>query len=84
MNHTVSGQPWQTGADAGEVVNFETGEGVPAWAFRIEGRLLEVCFIACMRFTTSLTVVVATQPAKSRQGGATQILDIHQTNDSRT
>lgn len=47
MSHTISGQPWQTGvAEAGsseEVkVNPETGEGIPAWSFRIEGRLLEL------------------------------------------
>lgn len=24
------------------MANFETGEGVPAWSFKIEGRLLEV------------------------------------------
>jgi hypothetical protein len=42
LGHTVSGQVWQTGTDAGEGANFETGEGIPAWAFKIEGRLLEV------------------------------------------
>ncbi|KAK7469181.1 SWI/SNF and RSC complex subunit Ssr3 [Stygiomarasmius scandens] len=40
LSHTVSGQNWQTeGTDA---PNFETGEGVPAWEFKIEGRLLEL------------------------------------------
>ena len=43
LSHTVSGQLWQTGGDVG-VPNFDTGEGIPAWAFKIEGRLLEVCF----------------------------------------
>ncbi|KAF8882811.1 SWI/SNF complex protein [Infundibulicybe gibba] len=41
MSHTVSGQLWQTGADPSQAPNFETGEGIPAWAFKIEGRLLE-------------------------------------------
>ena len=42
LSHTVSGQPWQTGGVPPENTNFETGEGIPAWSFRIEGRLLEV------------------------------------------
>ncbi|KAF4611499.1 hypothetical protein D9613_003669 [Agrocybe pediades] len=38
LSHTVSGQAWQ-----GDVVpDFETGVGIPAWSFKIEGRLLEV------------------------------------------
>lgn len=40
LSHTVSGQLWQTGGDV--VANFETGEGIPAWTFKIEGRMLEV------------------------------------------
>jgi len=42
MSHTVSGQAWQTGAE-GDVanVNFDTGEGIPAWSLKIEGRILE-------------------------------------------
>lgn len=50
LSHTVSGQVWQqvepsasaTPAPDGNV-NPETGEGVPAWQLKIEGRLLEVC-----------------------------------------
>ncbi|KAF8153953.1 SWI/SNF complex protein [Crassisporium funariophilum] len=42
LSHTVSGQLWQSAGDVPPVANFETGEGIPAWAFRIEGRLLEV------------------------------------------
>lgn len=42
MSHTVSGQLWQNVSDMPAVTNFETGEGIPAWAFKIEGRLLEV------------------------------------------
>ncbi|PFH47618.1 hypothetical protein AMATHDRAFT_67415 [Amanita thiersii Skay4041] len=41
MSHTVSGQVWQTGADPAQPANLETGEGIPAWSFKIEGRLLE-------------------------------------------
>ncbi|KAG8215419.1 SWI/SNF complex 60 kDa subunit [Butyriboletus roseoflavus] len=43
VSHTVSGQPWQVGeADGeGDAVNFETGQGIPAWSLKVEGRLLE-------------------------------------------
>ncbi|PPQ81123.1 hypothetical protein CVT26_011233 [Gymnopilus dilepis] len=41
LSHTVSGQLWQNG-DVPIAPNFETGEGIPAWQFKIEGRLLEV------------------------------------------
>ncbi|KAG6850381.1 hypothetical protein H0H93_013936 [Arthromyces matolae] len=39
LSHSVSGQLWQGGGDI--TANFETGEGIPAWAFKLEGRLLE-------------------------------------------
>ncbi|KAI6007053.1 SWI/SNF complex 60 kDa subunit [Pisolithus albus] len=42
LSHTVSGQSWQVGDAEGEPVNFETGQGIPAWSFRVEGRLLEL------------------------------------------
>ncbi|EPQ55665.1 hypothetical protein GLOTRDRAFT_138501 [Gloeophyllum trabeum ATCC 11539] len=42
LSHTVSGQEWQKTEGVGEDVNFETGDGIPAWQLKIEGRLLEV------------------------------------------
>ncbi|KAJ7281684.1 SWI/SNF complex 60 kDa subunit [Mycena rebaudengoi] len=39
MSHTVSSQSWQTTPDLNDAPNFETGEGIPAWALKIEGRL---------------------------------------------
>jgi SWI/SNF-related matrix-associated actin-dependent regulator of chromatin subfamily D len=42
LSHTVSEQTWQAVDGLDRTVNFETGEGIPAWAFKIEGRLLEV------------------------------------------
>lgn len=45
----MSDQLWQTGeapVEGGDAINFETGQGIPAWAIKIEGRLLEVCQIA--------------------------------------
>lgn len=47
LSHTVSGQVWQQSGDApipsaDGNVNIETGEGIPAWQLKIEGRLLEV------------------------------------------
>ncbi|CAL1697797.1 unnamed protein product [Somion occarium] len=50
LSHTVSGQIWQQGGDSsatpapesGSNINPETGEGIPAWQFKVEGRLLEI------------------------------------------
>ncbi|KAJ7623357.1 SWI/SNF complex 60 kDa subunit [Roridomyces roridus] len=42
ISHTASGQSWQTSPDLNDPPNFDTGEGIPAWALRIEGRLLEL------------------------------------------
>ncbi|KAJ7281736.1 SWIB/MDM2 domain-containing protein [Mycena rebaudengoi] len=33
MSHTVSSQSWQTTPDLNDAPNFETGEGIPAWAW---------------------------------------------------
>lgn len=43
LSNTASGQPWQQQEqqEQGEPVNFETGAGIPAWTFKIEGRLLD-------------------------------------------
>jgi SWI/SNF-related matrix-associated actin-dependent regulator of chromatin subfamily D len=54
LSHTVANQSWQTGAPSGfdgTNVNLETGEGIPAWQLKIEGRLLEV-----HRFRTPLCI----------------------------
>ena len=40
MSHIASGQVWQNNGE--QTTNFETGEGIPAWQFRLEARLLEV------------------------------------------
>ncbi|KAL9710743.1 SWI/SNF and RSC complex subunit Ssr3 [Leucoagaricus gongylophorus] len=40
LSHSTSGQVWQTGTDQ-PTTNVETGEGIPAWSFKVEGRLLE-------------------------------------------
>jgi len=44
LSHTVSGQPWQQGdtMPPDGTVNVETGEGIPAWQLKVEGRLLEI------------------------------------------
>ncbi|KAI6030177.1 hypothetical protein EDC04DRAFT_2572396 [Pisolithus marmoratus] len=42
LSHTVSGQSWQVGDTESDPVNFETGQGIPAWSFKVEGRLLEL------------------------------------------
>ncbi|KAI0334313.1 SWI/SNF complex 60 kDa subunit [Cubamyces sp. BRFM 1775] len=44
LSHTVSGQAWQREGAEGEAAkpNLETGENIPAWQFRIDGRVLEI------------------------------------------
>jgi SWI/SNF-related matrix-associated actin-dependent regulator of chromatin subfamily D len=45
LSHTSSGQVWQTETSASGTAdqpNFETGQGIPSWQLKIEGRLLEV------------------------------------------
>lgn len=45
LSHTSSGQAWQSESPASGTAdppNFETGQGIPAWQLKIEGRLLEV------------------------------------------
>jgi SWI/SNF-related matrix-associated actin-dependent regulator of chromatin subfamily D len=45
VSHTSSGQAWQSETPASGTAdppNFETGQGIPAWQLKIEGRLLEV------------------------------------------
>ncbi|KAF8494374.1 SWI/SNF complex subunit [Russula emetica] len=44
LSHTSSGQAWQSETSASGTAdqpNFETGQGIPAWQLKIEGRLLE-------------------------------------------
>ncbi|KAH8822733.1 SWI/SNF complex protein [Flagelloscypha sp. PMI_526] len=44
LSHTVSGQAWQTNSmdNDAEKPDFETGEGIAAWQFKLDGRLLEM------------------------------------------
>jgi SWI/SNF-related matrix-associated actin-dependent regulator of chromatin subfamily D len=47
VSHTSSGQSWQSEAPqsqsgTADAPNFETGQGIPAWQLKVEGRLLEV------------------------------------------
>ncbi|KAG8725173.1 SWI/SNF complex component snf12 [Ceratobasidium sp. 395] len=41
ISHTASSQVWQNN-EASAPPNFETGEGVPSWTLRIQGRLLPI------------------------------------------
>jgi SWI/SNF-related matrix-associated actin-dependent regulator of chromatin subfamily D len=71
LSHTVTGQVWQTSetapAEGGEAaVNFETGQGIPAWAIKIEGRLLEVCEAACCIILHSTDIILATKSTRER------------------
>ena len=47
LSHSVEGQPWQNeGEDNGitldpSSLDFASGKGIPAWTFKVEGRLLD-------------------------------------------
>lgn len=41
LSHTVSGQVWQQPETGDPAYNFDTGQGIPAWQLKIEGRVLE-------------------------------------------
>lgn len=58
VSHTVSSQTWQVGEGDGEAdaVNVETGQGIPAWSLKIEGRLLEVRLNRSSTFSRVLTM----------------------------
>lgn len=48
LSHTSSGQAWQSeipSSGTADAPNFETGQGIPAWQLKIEGRMLEVSWI---------------------------------------
>jgi SWI/SNF-related matrix-associated actin-dependent regulator of chromatin subfamily D len=42
LSHTVSGQVWQQPETGDTTHNFDTGQGIPSWQLKIEGRVLEV------------------------------------------
>lgn len=48
LSHSVEGQPWQSGGDEGggmtldpQSLDFASGQGIPSWTFKVEGRLLD-------------------------------------------
>jgi hypothetical protein len=41
LSHSVTNQPWQTQAATG-TPDFETGQGIPSWSLRVDGRILDV------------------------------------------
>jgi hypothetical protein len=88
LSHTVSGQVWQTGeteaAEGGDAgVNFETGQGIPAWAIKIDGRLLEVRLICiCMTCICSDVINTASKSTSKGQSNTTEVFYFRQTDDS--
>jgi len=42
LSHTVSGQVWQQPETGDPTHNFDTGQGIPAWQLKVEGRVLEL------------------------------------------
>ena len=71
LSHTVSGQAWQQSSDAtladssGESKpNLETGEGIPAWQLKVEGRLLEVSSAQLKYSLVNLSISIIRFPTK--------------------
>lgn len=69
MSHTVSSQVWQTGGEG--IANMDTGEGIPSWTLKIEGRLLEVSLsgLCLVQFTPTTTFRLPTKRRTSCQEG---------------
>jgi SWI/SNF-related matrix-associated actin-dependent regulator of chromatin subfamily D len=47
LSHSVEAQPWQGGIDGSGVnldphsLDFASGQGIPTWIFKVEGRLID-------------------------------------------
>ncbi|KAF8588121.1 SWI/SNF complex 60 kDa subunit [Ramaria rubella] len=45
LSHSVEGQPWQSGGEGVTLdptsLDFASGQGIPSWTFKVEGRLLD-------------------------------------------
>jgi SWI/SNF-related matrix-associated actin-dependent regulator of chromatin subfamily D len=68
LSHTVSGQLWQQ-SDSGDStgLNFDTGQGIPAWQLKIEGRILEVSsLVLTYLFDNIRAFQIPNQRAKDR------------------
>ena len=79
LSHTVSGQAWQSGetsnSSTADPPNFETGQGIPAWQLKIEGRLLEVSPPNERLLVHPLTSIhAASESASQRQNSPTAVL----------
>ena len=62
LSHSVQGQPWQNDGERSgtsldpDSLDFSSGQGIPSWTFRVEGRLLDSVspcnkFVSCPTFT---------------------------------
>ena len=72
----MSGQPWQAGTESNENVNPDTGEGVPSWQFKIEGRLLEVrVSVSHLQRVVSTDMPTATESTAKRQAASEKVFD---------
>ena len=79
LSHTVSGQAWQSGETStpgtADPPNFETGQGIPAWQLKVEGRLLEVSLLnyRCLVHLHTRTHA-ASESASQRQDSPSTVL----------
>jgi SWI/SNF-related matrix-associated actin-dependent regulator of chromatin subfamily D len=62
LSHSVEGQPWQSGAEGTGLssgitsLDFASGQGIPSWTFKVEGRLLDIvsCCYNCIHRPLSM------------------------------
>lgn len=81
MSHTVSGQAWQ-GAD-GEMASLDSEENVPAWVFKLEGRLLEVSVSIVLQGLPYYNGTASRTTTSRREGSYAQVLYVYKTHDHR-
>ena len=77
LSHTSSGQSWQSEtpqSGTAEAPNFETGQGIPAWQLKVEGRLLEVSRDFCCLVSLLRASHVAPKSASEGQDSSTTVL----------
>lgn len=88
LSHTVSGQAWQREGLEGDAAkpNLETGENIPAWQLKIDGRVLEVrgAILGVCPSHLCFGVREDPEPESQRPRATAEVLYPHQTYDCGT
>lgn len=80
LSHTVSGQVWQQPETGDPSYNFDTGQGIPAWQLKIEGRVLEVSAGLAKSGVSCSDNAVASRTTSERPASASKILSACEAN----